>query len=37
MLRNTLGPLVTLTIGEPITELNDDGRGVNLRLASGDR
>jgi 2-polyprenyl-6-methoxyphenol hydroxylase-like FAD-dependent oxidoreductase len=37
VLRNALDPSVTLTFGESIAELSDDGRGVDVRFASGNR
>lgn len=37
VLRNALTPSVTLTFNESIAELSDDGRGVDVRFASGDR
>jgi 2-polyprenyl-6-methoxyphenol hydroxylase-like FAD-dependent oxidoreductase len=37
VLRNALDPSVTLTFDESIAELSDDGRGVDVRFASGDR
>ncbi|SKT78209.1 monooxygenase FAD-binding protein [Mycobacteroides abscessus subsp. massiliense] len=35
VLRNALGPSVALIFGESVTELHDDGRGVDARFASG--
>ncbi len=37
VLRNALRPSVALTFGESITELHDDGRGVDVVFASGER
>ncbi|WP_067972707.1 FAD-dependent monooxygenase [Mycolicibacter icosiumassiliensis] len=37
VLRKALGPSVALTFGESIAELRDDGRGVHVRFASGER
>lgn len=37
VLRNALGPTVTLTFGESITDLHDDGRGVDVLFTSGER
>jgi len=37
VLRNALGPSVALTFGESVTELHDDGRGVDVVFASGER
>jgi len=37
VLRNALGPAVALTFGESITELHDDGRGVDVLFASGEQ
>lgn len=37
ILRAALGPSVTLTFGESIAELHDDGRGVDVVFASGRR
>jgi 2-polyprenyl-6-methoxyphenol hydroxylase-like FAD-dependent oxidoreductase len=37
VLRNALDTSVTLTFDESIAELDDDGRGVDVRFTSGDR
>lgn len=37
VLRNALGPSVALTFGESVTELHDDGRGIDVVFASGER
>jgi len=37
VLRSALGESVALTFGESVTELHDDGRGVEVRYASGGR
>ncbi|MEZ0353234.1 FAD-dependent monooxygenase [Mycobacterium sp. pR1184] len=37
VLRNALGSSVTLTLGESVTELHDDGRGVDVLFASGEQ
>jgi 2-polyprenyl-6-methoxyphenol hydroxylase-like FAD-dependent oxidoreductase len=37
VLRNALGPSVTLTFDESVAELHDDGRGVDVHFASGER
>lgn len=37
VLRNGLGPCVALRFGESVTELRDDGRGVDVLFASGER
>ena len=37
VLRSALGPSVALTFGESITELHDDGRGVDVLFAAGGR
>ena len=37
VLRNALGPYVTLTFGQSVAELHDDGRGVDVVFASGGR
>lgn len=37
VLRNAFGPSVALTFGESITELHDNGRGVEVLFASGKR
>ncbi|MEM6107934.1 FAD-dependent monooxygenase [Mycobacterium sp. 050272] len=37
VLRTGLGPSVALRFGESVTELRDDGRGVDVLFASGER
>jgi 2-polyprenyl-6-methoxyphenol hydroxylase-like FAD-dependent oxidoreductase len=37
VLRNALGPSVTLTFGESVAELHDDGHGVDAVFTSGER
>ena len=37
VLHDALGPSVTLTFGESVAELHDDGRGVDVAFASGER